>query len=603
MYKAIIITVLLGFISSGYADSEKELERNSKKSKEEVSFEKCMALTAQAFGTNQPLGYAIGVESSVRKVFGPISTFLGKAGTPARISLARGEYESVQVVVMAGRAPLRSVRVSVSDLTGPDGVKLPASNIKIHLVGYVEVTNHPEKDEAAGQWWPDPLLGNAPFGVEALHAQPIWVTVHAPATAQSGEYRGFLTVAPKGSPEIHLPLHVKIWNFELSPKNHLKTTFPLFWKHERVSRSEFKQWAKFALSYRLGIMTVGWGESGIKLGEWGVAGAKLTSRIRKTDKGYNFSKIDVDLKFCFDRNMNSVSMGDSRAGVYVPEYMAEWRKFLGDYANHLKKRGWFEMCYYKLQDEPSPQMYKVVRDQGKFIKSIDPDIKRLCTVKIVPELVGAVDIWCPLTSDYDKKQAAAARKRGEEVWTYTCMGPLPPSPNIAFIRQDALGHRMLPWQCWELGATGYLFWGIKNWPQVNTGRGGISAWSWAKDLKFNLEPQEQAGEHWPRLPWLTREGGLPAGDGYVAYPGPKGVPLPSIRLECFRDGIEDYEYLFLLRKRAEDLRKAEKNDEAARAGKLLAEAEKLGAYNEKNWDPNPGRLLDLRVRIAEELSK
>ncbi|MBU0606401.1 MAG: DUF4091 domain-containing protein, partial [Armatimonadetes bacterium] len=40
------------------------------------------------------------------------------------------------------------------------------------------------------------------------------------------------------------------------------------------------------------------------------------------------------------------------------------------------------------------------------------------------------------------------------------------------------------------------------------------------------------------------------GDGWLVYPGPDWTPWPSVRLENIRDGIEDYEYLWLLRERA-----------------------------------------------------
>jgi hypothetical protein len=43
------------------------------------------------------------------------------------------------------------------------------------------------------------------------------------------------------------------------------------------------------------------------------------------------------------------------------------------------------------------------------------------------------------------------------------------------------------------------------------------------------------------------------GDGSLLYPGKKvGIdgPVSSIRLECIRDGIEDYSYLWLLEQKA-----------------------------------------------------
>jgi len=42
------------------------------------------------------------------------------------------------------------------------------------------------------------------------------------------------------------------------------------------------------------------------------------------------------------------------------------------------------------------------------------------------------------------------------------------------------------------------------------------------------------------------------GDGMLVYPGPAG-PINSVRWEIIRDGIEDYDYLALLRERRRKL--------------------------------------------------
>ena len=52
----------------------------------------------------------------------------------------------------------------------------------------------------------------------------------------------------------------------------------------------------------------------------------------------------------------------------------------------------------------------------------------------------------------------------------------------------------------------------------------------------------------PFTDWLVHPGneGVANGDGYLTYVGPDGIPLPSIRLENFRDGLEDYAYAKIL---------------------------------------------------------
>ena len=60
---------------------------------------------------------------------------------------------------------------------------------------------------------------------------------------------------------------------------------------------------------------------------------------------------------------------------------------------------------------------------------------------------------------------------------------------------------------------------------------------------------------WPEVPWdqtkvATYREYKVNGDGWLVYPGRNREPWPSVRLENIRDGIEDYEYLYLLRERA-----------------------------------------------------
>jgi hypothetical protein len=73
-------------------------------------------------------------------------------------------------------------------------------------------------------------------------------------------------------------------------------------------------------------------------------------------------------------------------------------------------------------------------------------------------------------------------------------------------------------------------------------------------------------DRWPETPWEAthaRHGWN--GNGHLLYPGPDMQPIPSLRLEIWRQGIEDYLYLWLLRERLEaadaddDLRRQARN--------------------------------------------
>jgi hypothetical protein len=47
-------------------------------------------------------------------------------------------------------------------------------------------------------------------------------------------------------------------------------------------------------------------------------------------------------------------------------------------------------------------------------------------------------------------------------------------------------------------------------------------------------------QRWPEREWTCNEWSYQPGEGYRYYPGTGGHPWPSVRLENWRDGMEDY---------------------------------------------------------------
>jgi len=93
-------------------------------------------------------------------------------GTALRVELARGEFESAQIVVAAPESkPLRDVKVTFGALTNGK-TEWPASGLSVWRAGYVEMFNLWAPHNNQG-WQPDPLLPNdGPFDIEAGMVQP-----------------------------------------------------------------------------------------------------------------------------------------------------------------------------------------------------------------------------------------------------------------------------------------------------------------------------------------------------------------------------------------------------------------------------------------------
>ena len=148
--------------------------------------------------------------------------------------------------------------------------------------------------------------------------------------------------------------------------------------------------------------------------------------------------------------------------------------------------------------------------------------------------LDVMDWFTPLTPKFNVEKAAASRKAGHQVWWYICCGPHAPFANM-FIECPAIEGRLLMGaQSVRQRPDGFLSYQISIWNSKRCISSG------------------------PYTDWDPRSWTRYYGDGSWTCVGPDGTPLPTVRLENFRDGLEDFAYAKLLeaklaaRKDAED---------------------------------------------------
>jgi hypothetical protein len=110
------------------------------------------------------------------------------------------------------------------------------------------------------------------------------------------------------------------------------------------------------------------------------------------------------------------------------------------------------------------------------------------------------------------------QQKGHELWFYTVgiyQGSLYPNKTIDVPLIDS---RLMHWLNYKYDATGYLHWGWNQW---------------------NENPYEDVGMH--------------IGDAWHVYPVKNGV-LNSMRWEEMRNGVQDYEYFWLLENKIKTLK-------------------------------------------------
>ncbi len=135
--------------------------------------------------------------------------------TQVKLSAARGEYESFQIVTNGSSTGQHIVKVAVSDLKGPGGQMISQTSFTLYREKYLYVNasspNWGGSNKPLGPgWYPDALipftdpstgkpLSEAPLtalpcDVKAGVNQPFWVDLEVPRSAEPGEYAGTYTV-------------------------------------------------------------------------------------------------------------------------------------------------------------------------------------------------------------------------------------------------------------------------------------------------------------------------------------------------------------------------------------------------------------------------
>jgi hypothetical protein len=527
-----------------------------------------------------------------------------KEGQAVVIRAAKNEAEAAQVVLRPAEA-LRGLTVRAEALAGPGGAVLAAENIDILRVRYVNVT---QPTDAAGTAapWPDPLPPLAgPIDLEAGKNQPLWIRVRVHKDARAGKYEGKIRLAAAGGYAADVPLSVEVFDFALPDRMTCQTAFGFspanVWRYQKVEKPEDrravleKYLANFAAHHispydpaPLDNFKVTWpkkkgGTPDEEKGlvpefDWSAWDAAMTRAIGQ----HRFNTFMVHVPGLgggtFEFRVQPEFLGYKEG---APEYKTALTNYLSGVQEHLRQMGWLKYAYVYWFDEPDKKDYEYVMDGFRKLKEAAPDLRRMLTEQVEPQLVGGPNLWCPLTSNYDHARAEERRKAGEQFWWYVCCGPKAPYATL-FIDHPATELRVWLWQTWQRRIDGILVW---------------EATYWTSDTAYPDRARPQNPYEDP-MGWVTGYGTAKGvrqpwgnGDGRFIYPPEAAAdaapaapvldgPVDSIRWEMLRDGVEDYEYLAILR------------------GLLAARGEKLSAADRAKY----AALLEVPEEITKDMT-
>ncbi|NLB97027.1 MAG: DUF4091 domain-containing protein [Armatimonadetes bacterium] len=462
----------------------------------------------------------VGFASSMEKVLPRAGAVSPQIRERVQVALARNEKESLQVVVLPCERDLKRVQVRARDLFAGPGRRFSARNIQAVPVGYVETKATPPYGSPHIGWWPDPILDfMKEADVAKGDAQAFWIRVRAPKSQVPDLYHGKLDVLVEGRPRFAFDFAVRVYGFTMPDASPLPLAIT-FAPHDHPTDQTKEVQAKWREMEEYPVNA--WRRHRSRWADF------LADYYITYDSLYEYSGWEPNFED-LARLHRQGRLGRFNLGyfpVYTEDGWPDVIKRIRARYEKAKALGLLEYAYIYGCDEHPKEKFPGVERAAAELKKEFPDVMVMTTTYDhsfgLESEIQSVDAWCPLTSRFDPERAAAARARGKEVWWYICCGPHHPHANM-FIEYPAIEGRLL------MGALtakyrpdGFLYYQISIWNSRKPITGGPFT-------------------DWDPRSWTTYHG-----DGSWTCVGPGGTPLATIRLENFRDGLEDYAYVRIL---------------------------------------------------------
>lgn len=506
-------------------------------------------------GALAPKGFVVGVRHGLEKIPKNKYWFKGRYSNEVALEAAANEYENFQVAVLpeTGKT-LSRVTLAPAALAGDAGRSIPAENMRIYRVGYVQTVRAQYPSLYTGPW-PDPLLANGPISAGGTDLGLFWVELKVPRDAAPGTYRGQLQLEADGQ---QVPVHVRldVFKFTLPDRVPLPIavwTSPVTIGGQKMTVEDYRRLLAALLEHGLDPVSIG----------------RDFLDLDKPD----FTVLDENLKFCLDRGLQ-------RFEVPNPGAKPERLKPL---VEHLRQKGWLDKAIvYSNQDEPTPDQFTAINvPYYKQLKELYPDLKLYLASAYQLGIDQGCDIWMTDLSTGAGPEFARQNRGRAELWFYYChlpihvdfWRPLVQAPNMQ-IDNEAIEQRLAPWIAWKYQTPGMFIWaGNREWANKELDRSQWQTGGWRLTEK----------------PYGFPYGGLHNGNGYLMYP----PAVPSIRVKLLRDGLEDYGYLAELKRRVK--RASPRAQEKAEALLSVPPAVLVDSHY---FNRNPQALLDTRHEIG-----
>ena len=431
------------------------------------------------------------------------------SGAQVQLYSAQNAYAAFQIAVNGGGGGITNANLVLSDLQGPGTI--PSSAYNPYVEGYVYVNagspNWGGSNQPLGAgWYADSLIpfkdpatgaplsnqgaGGVPISVPPGQNRVFWVDLLVPQGTPAGQYSGTFTVtSAQGSSSGNISLTV--WNFALPTTPSFKSAF-LFWSAGNLaSQEELVRHRLMPAGVNAGdehtLMPMGLNSTGLGMFSGASAGACNMSGPPSVGQFQAAAAAQQPGLLLYDYSADEITGCTNLFGS-----IQAW-------AQNMHAAGVNNLVTMA----PTSALFDDGTGSGR----------------------SAVDIWVMLPIEYDSSvgNVQYAIAKGDKAWSYNTLVQDAYSPKWE-IDFDPINFRIEPgFISQSLGLTGLLYWRVDDFTS--------NPWS---------NPNNQG--------WFSSNN-YP-GEGMLFYPGANvglNQVVPSMRLKWIRDGVEDYEYLQILK--------------------------------------------------------
>ncbi len=481
----------------------------------------------------------------------------------AELSLltVKNEYESAQLIFSA-EADVKEYDLAIENLVleGDSSVVYAQENIDVYNQKYIEVKNILTSINVPKGMYPDALIPmekaieHKENNVKKGNNQGIWVEFYIPKNQAAGTYTGEFTVKYDGQ-ELAIPVSLTVADAEISDERHNQSVFLTGWSFEAgeldSTNAMLQKYNETLMDYRLApnalIQDTSHSDEDIAYY------AELAYGYLSSGKCSNIAiptvQVTVDGYPCISQNylvkyLNALAKEGVENGLNVLEDVVVYNAIIDEPHNRLPD----EQVIVNLREfnagiatfiEGINESADIPESAKAEIIAAANSIPCLVTAQWYEEIADVVKDYCPQVQWYDTAELRAYYANQEEKWWYTCTDPKNPYPSY-HIEDHLVSSRVLSWMQACYGVEGNLYWAVDLY----------------KSLEMDAATGNQAYENIEDVYQQTDRYPTANGDGFLFYPGKYyGIdgPITSMRLHSIRDGLEEYEMIYALAQKYDEL--------------------------------------------------